>query len=400
MRTTAEVLLWITPKIFDDLCRPAAAVGAFFDHYRDWIDGRRATILFAAGNGDHVLNYAGRGGRLDRFDWARYNAFAPGHDQDRLRRDHNRDWLDRVREGGERSENPYAAGPMMILSEQVMDYEVLAGIYATVRAEAESRNVDIRLLEYLDPSPERCASEWKRRRHPEVSQGAGSGEPGVIDTTVPLRGDGFRYAAWPDGIPEGLPAGDFAAAQAAAFCADFGLDGVLLGDQFGLVGLRDPANAPEPTDERRAGVERFFTQLRERMGNRLVYWMDTHWPAEVEREAWCMTDAAYASLDAIVASAGAVPTERGRIVPNLRSKSTLSGPSVIMGLDFVDPWRWHRAYLDDRRTYLCQREVLEDCAELIDGVTFFANDTFGQFVRADPLAETLATLSRAEKRAS
>ena len=397
MRTPSEVLLWITPKIFDDLCRPAAAVGAFFDHYRDWIDGRSVTILFAAGNGDHVLNYAGRGGRLDRFDWARYNAYAPGPEPDRMRRGHNLEWLQRVREGGERSLDPYASGPMMILSEQVMDYEVLAGIYATISAEAESRSIGIRLLEYLEPGTGRCAGEWRSRRHPEATPR--TGDSASIDVTLPLRGDDLRYAAFPDGVPDGLAAGDFVAAQTAAFCADFGLDGVLLGDRFGLAGPRHPGDAPEPSDERRSGIERFFTLMRARMESRLVYWMDTYWPADVERDAWGMTDKAYSTLDAILVSTFATGVERTQIAPNLRSKAALSGPRVIMGLDFVDPWHWHRTYLDDRRTYLYQREVLADCAELIDGVTFFGNDTFGHFVMADPLAETLETLRRTERRA-
>ncbi|MEV0199645.1 hypothetical protein [Nonomuraea sp. NPDC050691] len=317
-----------------------------------------------------------------------------------MARAHNRDWLARVRDGGERSANPYSAGPMFTLSEQPMDYETLAGIYAAVRAEARRRGLEVRLLEYLEPGPEFCRSEWKTVLHPEVAASAadagGHLVPGVIDVTAPLAADARRYAAFPGGIPAGLPAGDFAAAQTAAFTGDFGLDGVLLGNQFGLVGFWHPDNAPPLTPERSGGVERFFLRLRAAMGGRLVYWMDTYWRAEVERTAWGMTDAAYGSLDAILVSTFAVLVERTEIVPNLLSKAALGGPRPLLGLDFVDPWYWYRTYLDDRRTYLYQREVLAGHAGSVAGVSFFANDTFGHFMPAAELAATLEVVRKAE----
>jgi hypothetical protein len=69
------------------------------------------------------------------------------------------------------------------------------------------------------------------------------------------------------------------------------------------------------------------------------------------------------------------------------------------GLDFVDPWYWYRTHPDDRRTYLFQREKLVRLAGLIDGVSCFANDTFGQFVPREPLSETLTALRAADSRA-
>lgn len=400
--TTLEACLWLTPKIFDDLTDPVPAIEAFFDHHREWCDSRALTLVFAASNGDHVLNYAGRDYRSTRFDWARYNCFALGDGGPAaLSRQHNLDWLTRVREGGERSFNPYSAGPMFVLSEQEMDYEVLAGIYAALRSVAAARGISLTLLEYLEPGPEFCRSEWKTSRHPEVSAAAadagGHVVPGVIDVTLPLHDDDHWYAAYPDGIPSGLPAGEFVAEQAAAFVADFELDGIFLGNQFGLVGFWHPDNAPEPTAERAAGIERFFTHLRKAMGARLVYWMDSYWRADVERDRWAMSDACYASLDAILVSTFAVLVERTEIEPNVRSKSGL-GPKVLFGLDFVDPWYWYRTHLDDRRTYLYQRELLVRLAEAVDGVSFFANDTFGHYIPIGPLAETLGAVREADHR--
>ncbi len=123
--------------------------------------------------------------------------------------------------------------------------------------------------------------------------------------------------------------------------------------------------------------------------------MDTYWRAELERSAWGMPADAYATMDAILVSTYAVLVERTEIVPNLRSKAALPGPRVLFGLDFADPWYWYRTWLDDRRTYLYQRRVLAEHAGLIDGVSFFANDTFGHFIPDGPLTETLATLRTA-----
>ncbi|WP_345152629.1 hypothetical protein, partial [Nonomuraea rubra] len=356
---------WITPKIFDDLGDPAPGVAALLRPPRRLARRPAVTIVFCAGNGDHVLNYAGRDAWDHRFDWARYNCFAaaPGGPAAAARA-HNRDWLARVRDGGERSFNPYSAGPMFVLSEQPMDYRTLAGVYAAVRAEAERRGLRVSLLEYLEPGPEFCRSEWKTERHPEVAAGTadagGHLVPGVIDVTAPLAADTRPYAAYPGGIEGGLPAGDFVAAQTAGVHGRLraGRDPARQPVRPGRV-LASGQRAPPLTPERSAGIERFFLRLREAMGDRLVYWMDTYWRAEVERAAWGMTDAAYRSLDAILVSTFAVLVERTEIVPNLLSKAALGGPRPRCS----GSTSWIRGtgtgtYLDDRRTYLYQREVL------------------------------------------
>ncbi|MGP3979628.1 hypothetical protein [Streptomyces sp. KR80] len=405
-RARLEACLWLTPKIFDDLAVPELAIEEFFDHHADWCASRHLTVVFCAGNGDHILNYAGD--RDEGFDWARYNCYAPaphGNGPAALARAHNADWLERVREGGERSFNPYSAGPMFTLSEQPMDYRLLAGAYDAVRRTAARRGLDVTLLEYLEPGPEFCRSEWKTERHPEVSSAAadagGHMVPGVIDVTLPLAADDRTYRAFAGGISGGLLAGDFVAAQAAAFTEDFGLDGVLLGNQFGLVGFWHPDNAPELTHDRARDIEGFFVSMRKEMNDRLVYWMDTYWRTDVERSVWGMTDTCYAALDAVLVSDFAVLVERSEIVPNLRSKAALrkpgeAGPRVLLGLDFVDPWYWYRTHLDDRRTYLYQREVLRTEAAYLDGISFFANDTFGQYVPRARLDETLEVVRAAD----
>jgi hypothetical protein len=272
-----QVCLWLTPKIFRRLAGPTARVAEFFDHYAAWIDAVDELVLvFCAGNGDHVLNHRGSAGYDDAFDWARYNSYGGSQADPHA---HNLDWLRRVREGGELSGNPFCAGPAFILSEETLTYRLLAGIYAALRAEAARRGITMRLLEYLEPGPEFCAATWKTERHPEAASGTadagGTVAAGVIDVCSTIEPDDHAYAAFPDGIAQAMVAGDFVAAQAAAFAEDFDLDGIFLGNQFGLLGFWHPDQAPEPTTQRRAGITRFFREMRARLGDRLVYWMDS-----------------------------------------------------------------------------------------------------------------------------
>jgi len=391
---------WITPKTIPDFNDPLPAVRGFFEHYKTWIDNARQTVVaFATGNGDHILSYRGQAGWDDTFDWARHNAH---NASDAARMRHNLDWLKRCREGGERSYNPALSGPSFILSEQTMNYRKLAGIYQAFREEAARRGVNLRVLEYLEPGPEFCECVWKAR-HPEVLGAADSPNSAtVLDVTASLNKDDTAYAAYPTGIAAGTVAGDFVAAQTAAFTADLNLDGVFLGNQFGLIGFWHPDNAPPATPQRREGVKRFFHTLRKTMGSRLVYWMDTYWPADVEMDRWSMSLENYGQLDAVMVSNFSVITERTQIEPNVRSRvrvaEQLGGrPDTLFSVDFVDPWYWYRVYLDERKNYLFQHSMYQRVGKLCQGVSFFANDTFGHWVMPDPLSQTWEAICQAHK---
>jgi hypothetical protein len=396
-----KVNLWVTPKIFPDPRNPDPEVDAFFDHYADLLAGSTRLVLnFATGNGDHILNFRGLDHLDDTFDWARYNCFAG--DQ-RVAHEHNREWIRRVREGGELSDNPYMAGPMVIISDETLDYATLQTIYRSFRRAARDRGIALTLLEYLEPGPEFCVSTWKTVRHPEVAShvadAGGNLTPGLMDVCAVLDEDHEAYAAFPTGIPADTVAGDFVAAQSAAFVEAMELDGVLLGNQFGLLGLWDPSAAPPPTDERRAGITSFFQAMRASFGSRLVYWQDTFWPPAIEDAAWGMDAANYGLLDGIICSNFGVLVERMNIEVNVtetaRILAAVARPvDLFFSFDFVDPWYWYRTYLDDRRIVTFQRDVYNRVADLTTGIMFFANDTFGQFVPRGPLDETLAAIGR------
>ena len=398
---TQTALLWLTPKVFPDVEHPEERVAQFYDHYAQWFEAVDETVLVVAtGNGDHILNYRGPSAWNEPFDWARYNSYAgPAGGA----HPHNARWVARVREGGERSSNPYQSGPTFILSDQVLDCARLARIYRCLREEGRTRGLSVRVLEYLEPGPEFCACVWKTRRHPEAAHGTldagGTVLPGLLDVVAPLAEDRSAYAGFPAGVPRGMPAGEFVARQCACFTRDLDLDGILLGNQFGLINPWFPDDAVEPTPQRRAGISAFFRRLREEMGDRLVYWMDSYWPPAIEESAWGMDPANYACLDAVLCSTFAVLVERTQIVPNVEGRLALSralgGPRVLYSLDFVDPWYWYRTYLDDIRTYTYQRDVYGRLGAALDGVSFFANDTFGLFVPRGPLDATFGAVRSA-----
>jgi len=391
---------WITPKTLPDFNDPLPAVRGFFDHYHTWIENSQQTVIaFATGNGDHILNYRGQGGWDDTFDWARHSCHSAS---DAGRMNHNLDWLKRCREGGERSYNPALAGPSFILSEQKMNYRKLAGIYQAFREEATRRGVNLRVLEYLEPGPEFCECVWKTQRHPEAALGVvdSPNTAGALDVTAPLHAEAAAYAAYPNGIQAGTIVGDFVSGQTSAFTADMKLDGVFLGNQFGLIGFWHPDNAPPATPQRREGVRRFFHNMRKAMGSKLVYWMDTYWPADVEMEKWSMSLENYGQLDAVMVSNFSVITERTQVEPNVRSRLRVKeqlggGPDTLFSVDFVDPWYWYRVYLDERKNYLFQHDMYRKVGKLCQGVSFFANDTFGHWVMPAPLAMTWEAICKA-----
>ncbi len=391
---------WVTPKIFPDFANPEPRVKAFFDAYAElFAMADTVAINFASGNGDQVLKYAGMDSWDEGFDWGRYNAFGATKE---VHFEYNRDWIKRVREGGERSYNPYMLGPYYIASEEKMTYRVLASFYECFRKEAKARGINLKLMEYLEPGPEFCPCTWKTERHPEATTATGDtygredviGEINVCST---LNADSYQYAAYPNGIPAGTNTGDFVATQAAAYVNDFGLDGVYLGNQFGLLGFWHPASALEPTPERRAGVKHFFHKLRETMGDKLIYWMDTYWPADVEIKTWAMSEENYAQLDAVMLSNFAVIVERTQIIPNLESKVRISkkynnrrrccSPSISS-----IPGTGAASTLMTGKISSISMRFTASTGKKCQGISFFANDTFGQFVPEQPLSETLQAL--------
>jgi len=115
-----------------------------------------------------------------------------------------------------------------------------------------------------------------------------------------------------------------------------------------------------------------------------------------------MSEENYAELDAVMLSNFAVIIERTQIIPNMESKLRIAKkydnrPAVLFSVDFFDPWYWYRTFLDDRKNFLHQHEIYRKHGKKCQGISFFANDTFGHFVTEKPLKETLQALRDAHR---
>jgi hypothetical protein len=125
--------------------------------------------------------------------------------------------------------------------------------------------------------------------------------------------------------------------------------------------------------------------------------MDTYWPADVEIEKWAMSEENYSMLDAVMISNFAVIIDRNNIIPNIESRLRISAknagcPATLFSFDFVDPWYAYRVYLDLCWAFGLQHQIYKAWGPKLQGASFFANDTFGQFVFPEPLSETLTVI--------
>jgi hypothetical protein len=67
---------------------------------------------------------------------------------------------------------------------------------------------------------------------------------------------------------------------------------------------------------------------------------------------------------------------------------------TLFSFDFVDSWYAYRVYLDLHPMFQFQHEVYPKYGPRCDGASFFANDTFGQFVMKGPLEETFKVVAQ------
>src|SRR5205809_332484 len=76
------VVLFATPKMLSDFANPEAGVARFLDNYLPLTSRAYQTIvIFAVGNGDHILTYRGMEYWGDTVEWARYTDGVPVSDR-------------------------------------------------------------------------------------------------------------------------------------------------------------------------------------------------------------------------------------------------------------------------------------------------------------------------------
>ncbi len=193
---------------------------------RDLFEGwreltRHATavsILLWTSDGSEILEYTGD---IDStFDWARYIGI--GNPKRELPAwDPHGDAL-HVR-------------PVLFMDNPpCVRYRDLKRIIETLkRVGNELTNLPIEVGETFDPGPEFAYSDFKFHRHPELNKG-GMMDDLWIHCAGTLKGDSYRYAAYPDGIPEGTCFGRFLGKQFMALKRDVGFDYLWLSNGFGF----------------------------------------------------------------------------------------------------------------------------------------------------------------------
>lgn len=107
-------------------------------------------------------------------------------------------------------------------------------IFTLKRIGKECTGMNVEVVETFDPGPEFAKSDFKYKRHPEISVGSIMGKGQWVHCSSKLKSDSRRYAAFPDGIPEGTPFGTFLGKQFAALARDVGFDRIWLSNGFGF----------------------------------------------------------------------------------------------------------------------------------------------------------------------
>ena len=92
----------------------------------------------------------------------------------------------------------------------------------------------IQVVETFDIGPEFSISDFKYRRHPEISSGSRLDSFGFVDATALLHADDRAYAAYPHGIPEGTRFATFLGKQSSVFLKDMGFDALWLSNGLGF----------------------------------------------------------------------------------------------------------------------------------------------------------------------
>ena len=206
-------------KCTDDSCIREVCKG-IFEQWRPLLKNRETvSVMLWTADGSEILDYSGD--MNEKFEWCCYvgtanNKLLGGNESPDISLHERKRFY---------TENP-----------PVMTYGVLRKIVAILKEEGAKAFPDsvIRVGETFDIGPEFAVSDFKYKRHPEISSGSKLGSFGFIDATVLLDKDNCRYAAYPDGIPQNTPFGTFFGKQANIFLKDMGFDYLWLSNGLGF----------------------------------------------------------------------------------------------------------------------------------------------------------------------
>ena len=182
-------------------------------------DRKTISILLWVGDGSEILDYTGN--LDDTFEWAYFIGTAN-------RQCHSLN--DHFAESLHSKKRKYIDNP------PVMTYSLLKRIISIFKEEGQKicPNSKIRVGETFDIGPEFAPSDFKYKRHKEITSGTKLDDFGFVDATDELNEDDRFYAAYPNGIPKGTLFGTFLGKQAQIFLSDMEFDYLWLSNGLGF----------------------------------------------------------------------------------------------------------------------------------------------------------------------
>ena len=191
-----------------------------FEQWRPLLKNRqKISIMIWVGDGSEILDYSGN---LDeKFEWAYFVGTA------------NREMCDKNQP---KETSLHLKKQFYIENPPIMTYRILKDIIAEFKTVGKEMYPDSEILvgETFDIGPEFAISDFKYKRHTEISSGSKLDSFGFVDATALLSGDSRPYAAYPNGIPNNTPFATFLGKQANIFLKDMGFDYIWLSNGLGF----------------------------------------------------------------------------------------------------------------------------------------------------------------------
>jgi hypothetical protein len=339
--TPPAVVLLVTPKMIADFASPDSSVSQFFAHYNSLTSKASETIvIFAVGNGDHILTYRGSTVLGDTATWAR---FTDG----------------------------------IAVSNRILTYLQIKSIVDSFKRRAAILGLHVKVYDQMDSGNEFSENTFRYGRHAECMDSTWAS----YDIRASLKHDTYFYATAPDGIVAGTSCGKFLADQVSAYLRDLGFDGILYGNQLGTRGRWLPDNGPGYTDAEALAIHDFMQYSKAVLGADDLMWFDSYNDVSVEHSTFSFPGDGYQYFTYLIAAGFCVITTHDRYVDDLQSKLQIKGGlHVIATLDYVDPWYTYESLTAYPVASAQLEQTAIDNRNQISGIVFFANDHLGGFV--------------------
>ena len=256
------VVLLVTPKMIADFANPDSSVAKFFANYNSLTSKASQTIvIFAVGNGDHMLVYRGPSFLEDTVTWAR---FTDG----------------------------------IAVSNRILTYLQVESIVSSFKTHAAALGISLKVYDHMDSGNEFSENTFRYGRHAECMDSTWAS----YDIRGSLHADRFSYATAPTGIAAGTLCGTFLADQVSAYLHDLGFDGVLYGNQLGTRGRWLPTNGPGYTDAEALAIQNFMQYSKADLGADDLMWFDSYNDVAIEHSTFSFPGTAYQYFNYLIAA--------------------------------------------------------------------------------------------------